>query len=199
VGETFELDPADSLGAGAIGEPGERSFYLQARKESAQLTVLVEKEQVALLAAEAGAFLDQLDVDYPEEQPPEDDPLESDPPESDPLESDPRAATLREPAVPLFRAQAIGIGFDPQRSLMLIELRERAKEHDEDLPQLSGSEVDPIDSEEEEGWVARIYATRSQVRAMLVSGAAAVVSGRPPCPLCDQPMDPEGHICPRWN
>ena len=39
------------LGAGAVGEPGQRAFYIQARSESAQLTVLVEKEQVALLAA----------------------------------------------------------------------------------------------------------------------------------------------------
>jgi uncharacterized repeat protein (TIGR03847 family) len=54
-------------------------------------------------------------------------------------------------------------------------------------------------AEEEEGYVARIYATRSQVRAMAAHGAVTVAAGRPPCPLCDMPMDPSGHRCPRWN
>lgn len=177
--EMFELDPADELGAGAVGEPGERAFYLQARKESAQLTVLVEKEQVALLATEATAFLDQIDTDYPDAGP-------------DPAAL--TAAELHEPAVPLFRARAIGIGFDPERRMVLLELREHGQD---DEPSESD---DPGDGEApEEGWVARIYATRAQVRAMLSRGAAAVTAGRPLCSLCDQPMDPDGHRCPRWN
>lgn len=169
--ELFELDPADALGAGAVGDPGEREFYLQARKEAAQLTVLVEKEQVALLATEATAFLDQIDADYPDAEPP-----------SAGLED----AELCEPTVPLFRARAIGIGFDPERRMVLLELREHG-------------EGEERDEETEEGWVARIYATRAQVRAMLSRGAAAVTAGRPLCSLCDQPMDPDGHRCPRWN
>ena len=64
--EIIELDDVDGLGAGAVGEPGQRAFYIQARTEHTQLTVLVEKEQVALLAAEAVAFLDQIADDYPE-------------------------------------------------------------------------------------------------------------------------------------
>ena len=55
------------------------------------------------------------------------------------------------------------------------------------------------DGEDGEGYVARIYATRPQVRAMAARGAAAVGGGRPLCPLCDMPMDPAGHRCPRWN
>jgi len=177
--EMFELDPADALGAGAVGEPGDRTFYLQARKEAAQLTVLVEKEQVALLAAEAAAFLDQIDADYPD--------VGAGAPDA----SD---AELRQPTVPLFRARAIGIGFDPERSMVLLELREHSQDDVDDAEgQPEGADAD------EEGWIARIYATRSQVRAMLVRGAAAVTAGRPPCPLCDMPMDPDGHRCPRWN
>ena len=63
----IELETVDSLGTGAVGDPGDREFFLQARTESAQLTVLVEKEQVALLATEAVAFLDRIAEDYPEE------------------------------------------------------------------------------------------------------------------------------------
>ena len=63
----IELDGVDALGAGAIGEPGQRVFYIQADKSDARLTVVVEKEQVALLAEEAVAFLDRIGLEYPEE------------------------------------------------------------------------------------------------------------------------------------
>jgi uncharacterized repeat protein (TIGR03847 family) len=201
--QEIELEDVNSLGAGAVGEPGEREFYLQARTESAQLTVLVEKEQVALLATEAVAFLDRISEDYPEEP-------------ASPPEPVVRQAGLREPTVPLFRARLIGLGFDPERQLVLIELRERSAEEDDDEP--SDSEGGPpipddpgalveddqtaaalMADEDAEGYIARIYATRPQVRAMAAKGAEAVAAGRPLCPLCDMPMDPAGHRCPRWN
>ena len=107
------------------------------------------------------------------------------------------SATLREPTVPLFRARLIGLGFDPERELVLIELRERPADEDDD-DELRGRRR-PTDDEREAGYVARIYATRAQVRAMAARGADAVAGGRPPCPLCEMPMDPAGHNCPRWN
>jgi uncharacterized repeat protein (TIGR03847 family) len=177
--DPIELDPVDALGAGAIGEPGARVFYLQARKERAQLTVQVEKEQVALLATEAVAFLDRIADEYPEA----------------PVTLPGSVAELQEPTVPLFRARLIGLGFDPERELVLIELREHSTDDDEEETE----PVEPEDVDTEEGFVARLYATRSQVRAMAAVGADAVASGRPPCPLCEQPLDPAGHRCPRWN
>jgi uncharacterized repeat protein (TIGR03847 family) len=174
----IELDGVDALGAGAIGEPGQRVFYIQADKSDARLTVVVEKEQVALLAEEAVAFLDRIGLEYPEE-----------PAESATLH--PSAAQVTEPAVPLFRARMIGLGFEPDRKLVLLELRERADDEDDPAPA-------PGDGEDD-GYVARIFATRAQVRAMAARGAEAVSGGRPLCQLCNFPMDPEGHICPRWN
>jgi uncharacterized repeat protein (TIGR03847 family) len=174
--EIIELDDVDGLGAGAVGEPGQRAFYIQARTEHTQLTVLVEKEQVDLLATEAVAFLDQIAEKYPEL----------------PFDLPPTQSSLREPTVPLFRARLIGLGFDTERELVLLELRERSQEEEEVAD-------DAIDDEDAEGYVARIYATRAQVRAMAARGAEAVAGGRPPCPLCEQPMDPSGHRCPRWN
>ena len=165
-----ELDGVDSLGAGAIGEPGQRIFYIQADKNGTRLTVLVEKEQVALLAEEAVAFLDGVAHEHPEP-----------PGESSALH--PSAAQVTEPAVPLFRARMIGLGYEPDRGLVLLELRENAEDDDDDY----------------DGYVARIFATRAQVRAMAARGIDAVSGGRPPCPLCEFPMDPSGHICPRWN
>jgi uncharacterized repeat protein (TIGR03847 family) len=181
--EIIELDDIDGLGTGAVGEPGKRAFYIQARTPSAQLTVLVEKEQVALLATEAVAFLDRIADDFPEL----------------PLSVPAGATELREPTVPLFRARLIGLGFDPERELVLLELREHAADDDDDD---EDDEPDPVvvDVEPDDpGYVARIYATRAQVRAMAARGAEAVTSGRPPCPLCEFPMDPAGHQCPRWN
>ncbi|MSO78264.1 MAG: DUF3090 family protein [Acidimicrobiia bacterium] len=182
--DPIELEDVDALGTGAVGEPGQRAFYLQARSAEAQLTVLVEKEQIALLATEAIAFLDRIADDYPE----------------DPITLPSAAAELREPTVPLFRARLIGLGFDPERELVLIELREHTTSEDDDEDDLDDPLELVIDDEDDgEGYVARIYATRPQVRAMAARGAREVAAGRPPCPLCDMPMDPAGHRCPRWN
>jgi uncharacterized repeat protein (TIGR03847 family) len=177
----IELDKVDALGAGAIGQPGERVFYIQADKADARLTVVVEKEQVALLAAEALAFLDRISEEYPEEG-------------GAPSSLHPSAAQVTEPAVPLFRARMIGLGFEPDRQMVLLELREKADDEDEDEePVVADPTLD------DEGYVARIFATRAQVRAMAARGAEAVAGGRPLCQLCNFPMDPAGHICPRWN
>jgi uncharacterized repeat protein (TIGR03847 family) len=170
--ELIEFDPVDDIGAGAFGQPGARTFVIQARKGQAVLSVLVEKEQVRLLANEATQFLDRIAEEDPEET----------------------VGELTDGSVtedePLFRARLIGIGYDPERHLVLIELRETASDDEENTPP-------PPD--ESEGRVARFYATRAQVRAMARRGVEAVESGRPTCPLCDFPMDPDGHICPRWN
>jgi uncharacterized repeat protein (TIGR03847 family) len=178
--EIIELDGVEGLGTGAIGEPGKRAFYIQARTPNAQLTVLVEKEQVALLATEAVAFLDRIADDFPEL----------------PIEVPSTETELREPTVPLFRARLIGLGFDPERELVLLELRERAADEDDAGDE---SSVEADDTGDDDGYVARIYATRAQVRAMAARGSESVSGGRPACPLCEQPMDPSGHQCPRWN
>jgi uncharacterized repeat protein (TIGR03847 family) len=185
MGEIIEFDDIDALGTGAVGEPGKRAFYIQARTEHAQLTVLVEKEQVALLATEAIAFLDRVAGDFPEP----------------PLSVPETQTQLHEPTVPLFRARLIGLGYDPERELVLLELRERAADEDDDDEDDVDDEAAELstEGEVEVGYVARIYATRAQVRAMAARGAEAVTGGRLPCPLCEMPMDPAGHRCPRWN
>ncbi len=178
--EIIELDDIDGLGAGAVGEPGQRVFFIQARTEHTQLTVLVEKQQVEMLATEAVAFLDHIADEYPEL----------------PIDVPPAQTQLREPTVPLFRARLIGLGFDTERELVLLELREHPEADDDEAP--ADTATDEGEGEGE-GYVARIYATRAQVRAMAARGVEAVAGGRPPCPLCEMPMDPSGHQCPRWN
>lgn len=187
MSELIEFDPVDVLATGAIGEPGARTFLIQARKNDAQLTVVVEKEQVALLATEASSFLDKLSGEYPEIAV-ADAPGITAVPSSDEI--------VAQDDEPLFRARLIGLGFDPNRDLVLIELREQAADDDADE---EDETLPPLDPDAAEGYVARLFATRDQVRAFVAVGAAAVAAGRPKCPLCDFPMDPDGHICPRWN
>ena len=173
--DLIEFDPVDDIAAGAVGRPGSRTFMIQARKGAAELSVLVEKEQVRLLAVEAAQFLDRIAEEEPEEP-------------GTALEVE--GGALRE-AEPLFRARLIGIGYDSERGLVLIELREDAAEADDDDP--------PPPPDEAEGRIARLYATRAQIRTMMRNGVAAVEGGRELCRLCDFPMNPDGHICPRWN
>jgi len=183
----IEFDPVDSIAAGAVGAPGQRAFFIQATKGGQVLSVLVEKEQVAVLADRAQVLLDQVAVQFPgDEEPP----------------GDAGGELVGEP-VPLFRAVAIGIGFDPSRRLVVLELHERPlREEDDD----EGDDDDDDEPESEfpeedepEGYLARLYATPGQIRAMATGGRAAVEAGRPPCPLCGNPLDPEGHICPKLN
>jgi uncharacterized repeat protein (TIGR03847 family) len=41
--------------------------------------------------------------------------------------------------------------------------------------------------------------TRDQARSLSESCTDAVAGGRPICQLCQRPIDPEGHMCPRAN
>jgi uncharacterized repeat protein (TIGR03847 family) len=197
----IEFDPVDTVAAGAVGVPGQRTFYIQAAKDGQVVSVLVEKQQVALLAERLVTLLDQVATEYPA--------AELQAPGSD-IEGDP---------VPLFRAVAIGIGFDPIRQMVVLELHERPVP-DEEEEEDDGAPDDPTEPdeallaeaiaavaseladpalEEPEGYLARLFITPGQARALAVGGGASVQAGRPPCPLCGNPLDPEGHTCPKLN
>ena len=187
----IEFDPVDSIGAGAVGEPGARAFYIQAEKDGQVLSVLVEKQQVAMLAERVRILLDQVATQFPEGG------------ADVPVPLTPDAGDLRGDPVPLFRAVAIGIGFDASRRLVVLELHERPIDDDEDDDENGADDEDdvlgPVTGDEGEGYLARLYFTAAQARAMATRGSAAVEQGRPPCPLCGGPLDPSGHVCPRLN
>jgi uncharacterized repeat protein (TIGR03847 family) len=174
MADLIEFDPVDTIAVGALGRPGQRRFVVQAVKNGALLCVLVEKQQLALLSSQIGEFLDTLG-----------------PAGEGRLDAvdDARCGEVVE-SEPLFRALLMGIGFDRDRGLVLLELREMADE-DED--------GNPIARDDAEGHVARLYATAAQMHAISRHGLASVARGRPPCPLCEQPLDPDGHVCPRLN
>jgi uncharacterized repeat protein (TIGR03847 family) len=60
-------------------------------------------------------------------------------------------------------------------------------------------ELLPEDQDPEQASSIRFWCTRSQLRAMCHWGMEVASRGRPSCPQCGQPMDPEGHFCPKKN
>lgn len=187
--ERIEFDPVDRITAGAVGPPGERRFLIQAEHGEATLAVLVEKEQVAMLCARLLQLLGELEERLPDAD------ADADAEEPSPEEPPPLGDDLE----PLFRARMMRLGFDTSREMVVLELFEDVPEEVED--------ADPDDLEagageidfEAEGHVARLFATRAQMRVVAVRGAEAVAAGRPLCRLCMLPMDPDGHDCPARN
>lgn len=87
---------------------------------------------------------------------------------------------LREPIDPLFRVGQIGLGYDEETDLLIVVAQELTDDNDE----MS---------------VARFWATRAQMKALSDHSLRVVEAGRPTCPLCGQPVDQDGHFCPRRN
>lgn len=93
----------------------------------------------------------------------------------------PEDLELREPVVAEWVVGGLGASYDePSDRVVLIA---------EEL----------TDDEEQDRAVARFAATRERMAAFAMHSAAVVEAGRPPCPLCGQPLDPEGHVCARLN
>jgi uncharacterized repeat protein (TIGR03847 family) len=95
---------------------------------------------------------------------------------------------LLEPVQPEWIVGQLGVVFDENRDRMVVRADELALEDDGD--------ADPDDTT---GAMARFALTRGQVQAFVVRATTLVTAGRPPCPLCGRPIDPEGHMCIKTN
>ena len=169
VHEVFDLNPVDRITTDAIGEPGKRVFYIQARKEHRLVTVVCEKEHVAALAVASEQLLLSLaDGDA-------DQVVDADPALDGGME-------LEYPIEPVFRVGEVNLGYDPGSELLVVIVYELMREGDESTPS-----------------VARFWATPAQMRAFAIHGQEVVASGRPTCAMCGEPIDPDGHFCPRKN
>lgn len=98
------------------------------------------------------------------------------------------AFELRAPADPAFVLGQIGLGYDRSSDRVLIQLEE-VGELDE--------EGDPIE-DDDRGHV-RLYLSRGQASAFCDHADGVIGAGRPSCQWCGNPMDPDGHDCPRMN
>ena len=212
----FVFDPPDRFVAGTVGQPGQRIFFLQARKAGQVVSVVLEKVQVAVLAERLDALLDELEsqgvADAPEAAPTA-------------IDSEP----LDEPINETFRATTLTLGWDGDTEQILVEARAETEDDDDE----EGADGDEADDEEEEAEVIDLSAvegiagspagellaafegidddelegpdtlqvrvTFEVARAFVNRALEVVAAGRLPCPLCGQPLDPQGHICPRRN
>ncbi|MBO3742880.1 DUF3090 domain-containing protein [Actinoplanes flavus] len=188
--QVHAFEPPERFVAGTVGEPGDRTFYLQARGGGRVISVALEKVQVSLLAEKLeellleankrfGVTLPETAVTVAHDNEPLDTPVDEE-----------------------FRVGTLGLAFDVDTSTVVIEAIE-AGEPDADL---SGSPLDDEDDEESDDDEPdddldrlRVRLTPEATRAFIDRARRVVAAGRPPCPLCGQPLDPAGHLCPRHN
>ena len=181
----YIFDPPERFVAGTVGEPGERTFFLQARDGGRVVSVVLEKVQVAVLADRLNRLLDELEQRGVTVASPAVSELAAD------------AEPLDEPVVEAFRAGTLTLGWDGSSDRVLVEARAQTQD---DL-EAGETEVETLaeDDAEDGPDVFRVLLTAPAARAFANRAVRVVASGRPPCPLCGQPLDPIGHICPRRN
>ncbi len=169
----------DRFVAGTVGQPGDRAFYLQASEDIRTVSVLLEKRQVEVLADRIGSLLEevarQFGADVPERAP--DDLLDSDP--------------LRVPVEEEFRVGTMGLGWDAESEAVVIELLAATEEEIDESVVLGDTDEGPD--------ALRVFLTPAAARAFAQRAGQVLAAGRRPCPLCDEPLDPSGHVCPRLN
>jgi uncharacterized repeat protein (TIGR03847 family) len=176
----YSYDPPDRFVAGTVGQPGQRTFYLQASSAGRVTSVVIEKFQVSLLAERIDELLDEVlrrtggQGAVPAAAPAglaDDDPLDL------PLTED-------------FRVGAIALAWDGEDERVVIEAQEETE-----------TPLEPLAEEVPENGpaVLRVRLSPAAARAFSKRALQIVSQGRPPCSLCGLPLDAEGHICPRQN
>ena len=166
----IDLEPVDHITIDAIGKPGARVFYIQGSKEPQVLTLIIEKAQVQTMAVGVDQFLTEIKEKYPDLG-------------EATNEFDEDKMRIYPPVDPLFRVGELGLAYYSDRDLMVLVAREVVTEGEEP----------------EEVSLVRFWCTRSQIRAMATWGLEVAGRGRPICPQCGEPMEPEGHFCPKKN
>ena len=173
----YEFNPVERFVCGTVGEPGDRSFFIQARTGSRITSVGLEKIQAAALGDRVGAMLKEIKrgnplISYVKMAP-----------DTEPLE---------QPIFEDFRVGVIGLSFATDTEIVLVELQcvTEAQSEEEELAE---------DDEEGAPDLLRVSLTLAQADAFARRTAAVVGAGRLPCPFCGIPIDNNGHLCPRAN
>jgi uncharacterized repeat protein (TIGR03847 family) len=177
----LEFDPPERFVAGTVGPPGQRTFFLQASAGSRLTSVSLEKQQVSTLADRVSDLLDDF----------------ADRDEADAVaEAGEDLAPLATPIEDEFRVGTMSLGWDAERSVIILECHdaEDALELDEEGEPMLEPEH-PGESET----ILRVVIQPAQARAFARRCVKLVTAGRPPCPFCGGPLDPTGHVCPRSN
>jgi uncharacterized repeat protein (TIGR03847 family) len=182
------FDPPERFVAGTVGEPGQRTFFLQAREGVRLTSVALEKQQVEILGERIDELLDELMSAggvagvIPAIAP------------VDQIDTGP----LEQPIVEEFRAGTITLSWDADTERVVVEVFPIV-EVVAPIEAVVDDLVDlPIDEPEpDELFVVRL--TPAQARVFATRAASVVSAGRPACQFCGGPVDPSGHLCPRAN
>jgi uncharacterized repeat protein (TIGR03847 family) len=86
----------------------------------------------------------------------------------------------------------MALGWDEASRRVVIEAHAVSDDEDAEIPDIADDGPDGPDTLR--AWMTPAYARSFAERARQV-----VSAGRPPCPFCNQPLDPQGHVCPRAN
>jgi uncharacterized repeat protein (TIGR03847 family) len=187
--QVFLYDPPDRFVAGTVGLPGRRTFFLQASGQGRTTSVALEKTQVAALAERIDELLDEVvrrsggNAPVPAVAPPE-------------LAD---TAPLEVPVEEEFRVGTMALAWDTEEQRMIVDAQAIVELDAESEEDLADAEERLLQDEVNGPPMLRVRLTGTQARAFAKRALEVVNAGRPPCPLCSLPLDPEGHVCPRQN
>jgi uncharacterized repeat protein (TIGR03847 family) len=175
----FDFDQLDSFIPGALGEPGQRVFYLQARRGAQVVSFRCEKEQVGMLGRYLGQLANAMGAPAPERD----------------------IAGLIEPVSPEWIVGQISVGVDESNGSIQVTTDELLPEEIEIVvgDDLTEDDIDELLDQPTEGAQARFTLRIAQAAAFAEAAEELMTAGRPPCRLCGRPIGAEGHACPRWN
>ncbi len=182
--QVFFYDPPERFVAGTVGEPGQRAFYLQASTRGRVTSVLLEKAQVAALAERIEELLDEVvrrsagSTEVPAVAP------------ADLIDS----APLDQPVLEEFRVGTMALAWDESIQRLIVEAQALV-ETDSDDP----DDQEPFEDDENGPPMLRVRLSGAMARVFAKRALELVSAGRPPCPFCSLPLDPQGHVCPRQN
>lgn len=170
-------DWPDRVVIGTVGRPGSRTFYLQARTGRRLTSVALEKQWAATLAEKIDVILDELMSDEGNRY--------SVPAQamSELMDADP----VEQPVEEDFRLGSMRLSWDPATAQIVVEAYPLVQvESEEEAEALE-------EAEPEEAMVVRMPV--GTARAFAERARRVVEAGRPTCPRCGEPMDPDGHVC----
>lgn len=170
----YDLNPAQHIIADAIGEPGKRTFFLQARANARLVTVVLDKQEVGQLAVAILQLLEDLEQQFPN--------LRESPPPRKPLKTE-------HPVDPIFRVGQLSIGYNESEDSIWIVAKAL----------VTNDRGEVADPDRDDVPAVRFVASRGQMRAMSEYALDVLSKGRPSCPLCNRPIDRSGHFCVRTD
>ena len=178
MSDSYDFRAVTHFTSGAIGEPGQRVFYLQVGDERGHVSVRLEKQHVQALAHYFRSVLDDLPA---------------------PADPDPEPVELRQPAVEEWVVGQIAVGLADAEGEIVVVVDELVPddEHGDDDEDDEDDDFDLLSSTD--GARIRAHITPEQAARFVATADDLMSKGRPPCKLCGQPLDPSGHACPRLN